>query len=117
MDRKDLISYLKRIYKYLEIYGIDKYNLRENLLLSFMINELIDENQNDELIASKTFANIAKVANGDEIYINSKDEKIKRTLKVDETLNGTIAILKVKNIDDVFNGYRYKQVKIEKVEA
>ena len=39
------------------------------------------------------------------------------TLKVDETLNGTIAILKVKNIDDVFNGYRYKQVKIEKVEA
>ena len=82
-----------------------------------LVYKLIDENQNDELIASKTFANIAKVANGDEIYINSKDEKIKRTLKVDETLNGTIAILKVKNIDDVFNGYRYKQVKIEKVEA
>ena len=82
-----------------------------------LVYKLIDEQQNDELIASKTFANIAKVANGDEIYINSKDEKIKRTLKVDETLNGTIAILKVKNIDDVFNGYRYKQVKIEKVEA
>ena len=82
-----------------------------------LVYKLIDENQNDELIASKTFANIAKVANGDEIYINSQDEKIKRTLKVDETLNGTIAILKVKNIDDVFNGYRYKQVKIEKVEA
>ena len=82
-----------------------------------LVYKLIDENQNDELIASKTFANIAKVANGDEIYINSKDEKIKRTLKVDETLNGTIAILKVKNSDDIFNGYRYKQVKIEKVEA
>ena len=82
-----------------------------------LVYKLIDENQNDELIASKTFANIAKVANGDEIYINSKDEKIKRTLKVDETLNGTIAILKVKNSNDIFNGYRYKQVKIEKVEA
>jgi NADH-quinone oxidoreductase subunit F len=82
-----------------------------------LVYKLIDENQSDELIASKTFANIAKVANGDEIYINSKDEKIKRTLKVDETLNGTIAILKVKNSDDIFNGYRYKQVKIEKVEA
>ena len=82
-----------------------------------LVYKLIDEQQNDELIASKTFANIAKVANGDEIYINSKDEKIKRTLKVDETLNGTIAILKVKNSDDIFNGYRYKQVKIEKVEA
>ncbi|MDY0052685.1 MAG: hypothetical protein RBR65_09100 [Aliarcobacter sp.] len=82
-----------------------------------LVYKLIDENQNDELLASKTFVNIAKVANGDEIYINSKDEKIKRTLKVDETLNGTIAILKVKNSDDTFNGYRYKQVKIEKVEA
>ena len=37
-----------------------------------LVYKLIDENQNDELIASKTFANIAKVANGDEIYINSK---------------------------------------------
>ena len=53
MDRKDLISYLNRIYKYLEIYGIDKYNIRENLLLSFMINELIDENQNTGLLNEK----------------------------------------------------------------
>jgi NADH-quinone oxidoreductase subunit F len=82
-----------------------------------LVYKLFDDNQKDELIASKTFANIAKVVNGDEIYINSKDEKIKKTLKVDETLNGTIAILKVKNSDDIFNGYRYKQVKIEKVEA
>ncbi len=105
----------------------NKINLRTNFdleeieeLKSFngtLVYKLIDEQQNDELIASKTFANIAKVANGDEIYINSKDEKIKRTLKVDETLNGTIAILKVKNSNDIFNGYRYKQVKIEKVEA
>lgn len=71
----------------------------------------------EELIASKTFANIAKVSNNDEIYINSKDEKIKRVLKVDESLTGTIAILEVLNEDDIFSGYKYKQVKIEKVEA
>ena len=82
-----------------------------------LVYKLFDENQNDELIASKTFANIAKVSNNDEIYINSKNEKIRRVLKIDETLNGTIALLKVKNSDDTFNGYRYKQVKIEKVEA
>ena len=73
--------------------------------------------QNDKLISSVTFANIAKVANNDEIYIKTKYEKIKRTLKIDETLNGTIAILRVKNGEDTFDGYRYKQVKIEKVEA
>ena len=82
-----------------------------------LVYKLFDDNKKNELIASKTFANIAKVANGDEIYINSKDEKIKKILKVDETLDGTIAILKVKNSNDIFNGYRYKQVKIEKVEA
>lgn len=82
-----------------------------------LVYKLIDNTQNDELISSVTFANIAKVSNNDEIYINTKDEKIKRILKIDESLNGTIAILKVKNSDNIFNGYRYKQVKIEKVEA
>lgn len=82
-----------------------------------VVYKLIEDDKTDELTASKTFANIAKVANNDEVYINFKDEKVKKTLKVDDTLNGTIAILRVKNSDDIFNGYRYKQVKIEKVEA
>ena len=46
-----------------------------------------------------------------------KDEKIKRILKIDKNLNGTIGILKTKINEDIFNGYKYKQVKIEKVEA
>ena len=58
MDQKDLISYLNRVYKYLEIYGIDKYNLRENLLLSFMLNELIDENQNTGLLSEEDILNL-----------------------------------------------------------
>lgn len=82
-----------------------------------LVYKLVEDDRNDELIASETFANISKVTDNSEVYINFKNERIKRILKVDKTLNGTIAILRVKNSDDIFNGYRYKQVKIEKVEA
>lgn len=81
-----------------------------------LVYKLIGENS-DKLISSKTFANIAKVSDRDKIYISFKDEKIMKTLEIDESLTGTIAILKVENCDDIFNGYKYKQVKIEKVEA
>jgi len=81
-----------------------------------LVYKLIDE-KNHELIASQTFANISKVSNGNEVFVISKNEKIKRVLKIDENLHGTIAILKTKNSEDIFNGYKYKQVKIEKVEA
>ena len=79
MDRKDLISYLNRVYKYLEIYGIDKYDLRENLLLSFIINELIDENQNTGLLNEKEILSLYQlmydVLNNDTL-INSKKSEI-----------------------------------------
>ena len=79
MDQKDLISYLNRVYKYLEIYGIDKYNLRENLLLSFMINELIDENQKTGLLNEKEISSLYQliydVSNNDTL-INSKKSEI-----------------------------------------
>ena len=78
MDRKDLISYLNRIYKYLEIYGIDKYDLRENLLLSFMINELIDENQNTGLLNEKEILSLYQliydVLNNDTLIKFKKSE-------------------------------------------
>ncbi len=77
---------------------------------------IIDED-NFDLIASQTFANIAKVSNEDKVYIISKDEKIIKTLKIDEKLHGTIAILKIKADENTFCGYRYKQVKIQKVES
>lgn len=78
MDQKDLISYLNRVYKYLEIYGIDKYDLRENLLLSFMINELIDENTNigllNELDISNIYRLIYDVLNNDTLIKSKKLE-------------------------------------------
>lgn len=63
------------------------------------------------LQASQTFANIAKVKDGENIQIISKNEKINKILKIDEKLTGTVAILSVKNSP---NEYKYKQVKIEK---
>ena len=78
MDQKDLVSYINRVYKYLEIYGIDKYNLRENLLLSFMINELIDENQNTGLLSEEDISNlyhlIHDVSNNDTLIKLEKSE-------------------------------------------
>ena len=78
MDQRDLISYLNRVYKYLEIYGIDKYNLRENLLLSFMINELIDENQNTGLLNEKEISSLYQliydVSNNDTLIKSKKSE-------------------------------------------
>ena len=81
-----------------------------------LVYKLIKEDS-DELIASQTFVNVAKVKSGDEVYVNFKENKVKKSIKVDDSLHGTIAILGVKNCDDIFSGYRYKQVKIEKVEA
>ena len=78
MDQKDLISYLNRVYKYLEIHGIDKYNLRENLLLSFMINELIDENQKTGLLNEKEILSLYQliydVSNNDTLIKSKKSE-------------------------------------------
>lgn len=83
-----------------------------------VLYRLVDEESNEDLLCSQTFANIAKVKNNDEIFINYKNEKIKRTLKVDEKLNGTVSIAKIAaSNEDIFNDYRYKQVKIEKVDA
>ena len=75
----------------------------------------LTEKNSEELLVSQTFANIAKVSNTNEVFIISKDEKIKKILKIDENLHGTIAILKTD--EDIFSSYKYKQVKIEKVEA
>ena len=78
MDQKDLISYLNRVYKYLEIYGIDKYNLRENLLLSFIISELINENKNTGLLSEEDISNLYRliydVSNNDTLIKSKKSE-------------------------------------------
>jgi len=63
------------------------------------------------LLVSKTFANIAKLNDGENIEIISKKEIIKRVLKIDENLTGTIAIL---NTQNDLKEYKYQQAKIQK---
>ena len=83
-----------------------------------IIYRLIEDESTEDLIASKSFAQIAKVANNDEVYLNYKSSKVKKTIKIDEKLYGTIAISKITGSnEEIFNGYRYKQVKIQKVDA
>lgn len=83
-----------------------------------VIYRLIEDESTEDLIASKSFAQIAKVVNNDDVYLNYKNSKVKKTIKVDEKLHGTIAISKITDSnEDIFNDYRYKQVKIEKVDA
>ena len=72
----------------------------------------------DIIVGSESFARIAKVANDDEVFVHCLGDKIKKTFVIDKDLYGTIALCAMK-IDDsncLSQGYRYKQVKIEKVD-
>ncbi len=83
-----------------------------------VVYRLIEDESTEDLIASESFARIAKVANNDEVYLNYKSSKVKKTIKIDEKLNGTIAISKITaSNEEIFSDYRYKQVKIQKVDA
>lgn len=73
------------------------------------------EGESNFLKASQTFANIAKVKDGEKIIISLPNEKIEKIFKVDKDLNGTISILQTN--ENILNGYKFKQVKIEKVDA
>ncbi len=76
-----------------------------------------EENTNI-IIGSESFARIAKVANNDEVFVNCNGEKIKKTFVIDKNLYGTIALCAMNENDSscLSQGYRYKQVKIEKVD-
>ena len=83
-----------------------------------VIYRLIEDESTEDLIASESFARIAKVANNDEVFLSYKNSKVKKTIKVDEKLNGTIAMSKITSSnEEIFSDYRYKQVKIQKVDA
>ena len=83
-----------------------------------VVYRIIENESNTDLISSESFARIAKVSNNDEVYVNYKNSKVKRTIKIDKKLNGTIAIAKIAGSnEDVFSSYRYKQVKIQKVDS
>lgn len=105
-----------------KIDSCDNFDLEEvEDLKSFdgtVVYRLIEDESTEDLIVSASFSRIAKVANKDEVYLNYKTSKVKKSIKVDEKLHGTIAIAKITDSnEEIFTNYRYKQVKIEKVDA
>ena len=69
---------------------------------------------------SKGFATAAKIKAGDKINIIFGDTKVEKTFKIDKNLKGTVALYPSfdlgLNQNGLSTGYRYKKVKIEKIE-
>jgi len=72
------------------------------------------------LRGSASFATAAKIKAGDHIEIEYNGQKVRKMFKIDTTIKGTIALYPTFDdglSDDLIPlGYRYKQVKIKKVE-
>lgn len=80
------------------------------------------KSETSQLLGGSSFARVAKVNNDDEIIIKHKNGTIRSVFKLDEKLQGTIALYsapeeELKSNDWLCNTYSYKQVKIEKVNA
>lgn len=95
-----------------EVEDLDSYN-------GTVVYTLYGENNNNSLIGSESFARVAKIVNKDEVFVNCCGEKIKKDFIVDKNLQGTVALCSIADDDTSFlsKGYRFKQVKIEKVDA
>lgn len=94
-----------------EIDELDSYN-------GTIIYRTYGEENTDILVGSESFARVAKIANNDDVFINCAGGKVQRKFIIDKDLYGTIALCAM-NYDDssvLSGGYRYKQVKIEKVD-
>jgi NADH-quinone oxidoreductase subunit F len=71
---------------------------------------------NTKLQGSSSFATAAKIKDGDTVNITYDGKTMTKDFKLDSTIKGTIALYPTH--DDEFQiGYRFKQVKIEKVEV
>ena len=68
--------------------------------------------KSENLLCSRQFLQIAKVQDGDEVEIKSKDFTFKSKIQVDENLQGTVGFLDFKP-----GGYDFVQVSIKKAAA
>lgn len=78
-----------------------------NGTLVYFLNKEI----NDILVASQTFANIAKVKDGNRVNIKLDNQIFEKVIKIDSNLLGTIAL-----IDEKSSSYRFAKVIVEKKE-
>lgn len=84
-----------------------------------VVYSYINEDSADKIVGSNSFARVAKIENTDEVNININGKTVQKTFIIDKNLQGTIALCATDFSDNtpLSNGYRYKQVKIEKVDA
>ena len=72
------------------------------------------------LRGSESFARAAKISDGDKVDITYNNKTSQKMFKIDTTIKGTVALYPTfdegLSSDLISSGYRYKQVKIQKVE-
>jgi len=100
--------------KYLEMSDSNLEEVEE--LSSFNGTVLYTVSLEDEsfIYGSESFSRVAKINDNDEIIASFANEKIKKVFKLDKSLQGTIALC---SDEKLLGSYRYRQVKIEKVNA
>ncbi|WP_258238884.1 hypothetical protein [Arcobacter sp. CECT 8985] len=84
-----------------------------------VIYSYVDKQKDESIVyASASFIRIAKVNDKDKIKLISSNDETVKTIKLDDTLQSTIAICSTKEKGDDFLscGYIYKPVKIERLE-
>ncbi len=74
----------------------------------------------DILKGSSSFAMAAKIKDGDTVNITYDTSTIKKKFQIDTSVRGTIALYPIVDSDEekiMLSGYRFKQVKIQRVES
>lgn len=78
----------------------------------------VSDSSVDSIKGSKAFAMAAKIQAGDTINVAYADQTIVKKFELDPDMKGTVALYPVVDEEDSLSkGYRFKQVKISKVEA
>jgi methylmalonyl-CoA mutase N-terminal domain/subunit len=59
--KREIIENTLSLYKYLEIYGVDRHNTREDISLLILIQDILENNCYYNLLDNISFSNIVKV--------------------------------------------------------
>ncbi len=78
----------------------------------------VKDSSTESIKGSKAFAMAARIQPGDTINISYADQSIVKKFELDQDIKGTVALYPIVNDSDLLSdGYRFKQVKISKVEG
>lgn len=78
----------------------------------------VNDSSVDYIKGSKAFAMAARIQAGDTINIGYADQSVVKKFELDPDMKGTVALYPLSDSSDQFSkGYRFKQVKISKVDG